>query len=167
MSVLNQFEWNENTAAVCDDVCDDGWVLCPFFRLIIDEMIGVADDLQRAWDPSYNVGRFPHRYGYDRKDDNVIIKIRTQFFSDDFPRFMGYLTDQLKRNNGGFIAGQNVTIADCRLLPQLNYFQRAVGEHLPEHALDAYPEVVAYLERLRKVPAISSWPFQHGSPVDH
>ena len=42
-------------------------------------------------------------------------------------------------------------------MPQTRYFARGVAEHVPKTSLDAYPAVVAWIDAVRKVPAIAEY----------
>ena len=83
--------------------------------------------------------------------------MREAFLKDELPTYMGFLTKALRASGGPYIAGEHLTIADCQLLPQLTYFTKGVADFVPASCLDAWPEVVAYIARLRAVPAIKGW----------
>ena len=50
-----------------------------------------------------------------------------------------------------------LTIADCQLFCQLSYFERGVADYVPKDCMVAYPEVVAYMARIKAIPAIKDW----------
>ena len=83
-------------------------------------------------------------------------ELREAFLADELPKYMTFISNELKQT-GAFIAGPTMTIADCQLYPQLAYFERGVADYVPKTCLAAYPEVVAYLQRVKAVPAIKDW----------
>ena len=126
----------------------------------IEEMIGLADDLHRAWMPNMYVGMKPAWCGYDFKDDDEkkakVKEMREKFSAEELPKYLGFIARELKET-GAFIAGPKVTIADCQLFCQLSYFERGVAEYVPKDCMVAYPEVVAYMARIKAIPAIKDW----------
>lgn len=131
-------------------------------RLKIDKAIGLADDMQKAWTPALYVGMNPQYLGYYQKMDSSIKaakvrEMREKFMKEGFPKYMQYISNMLKENGGPFIAGSRPTIADCRLFPQLDYYGRGVADYVDKDCLNAYPEVVEYLDRVRNIPEIASF----------
>lgn len=128
--------------------------------LKIDEMLGLADDLQRAWTPALYVGMRPAWLGHEFSSDDdkaaMMKKMREKFLKDDLPVYMGFIVAALKET-GAFIAGSNPTIADCQLLPQLAYFTKGIADFVPKDCLEPYPEIIAYINRMNAVPAIKEW----------
>jgi len=127
----------------------------------IEEMLGLADDLQRAWMPSLYVGMRPSWLGHPadwtaEAKGAKVKEMREAFLQDELPKYMRFLARELKAS-GAFIAGSQVTIADCQLYPQLAYFERGVADHVPKTVLDAYPEVTQYMARMRAIPALKDW----------
>lgn len=89
----------------------------------IEEMLGLADDLQRAFTPAIYVGMRPAYLGYptdwpDAEKQAKVKALRDAFVANELPKYMEFLTRELQQT-GAFIAGPNVTIADCQLYPQL------------------------------------------------
>ena len=127
----------------------------------IEEMLGLADDLQRAWNPSLYIGMRPAYLGHpgDMAADAKAAKVkamREAFMKDEWPKYMAFIEAELKAT-GAFIAGPKITIADCQLYPQLAYFTRGVADYVPTTCFDKYPVVKAYLARVAAVPAISEF----------
>lgn len=127
----------------------------------IEEMLGLADDLNRAWSPALYIGMRPAMLGYpaDLADDEKKAKVkqmREAFVANEMPKYLEFISRELKET-GAFIAGPTVTIADCQLYCQLAYFARGVADHVPKTVLDAYPEVTKYLARMKAIPAIKDW----------
>ena len=129
--------------------------------LKIEEMLGLADDFQRAWTPGLYSGMNPKYLGLpaDMTPEAKAAKVkelREAFLANELPKYMTFISNELKQT-GAFIAGPTMTIADCQLYPQLAYFERGVADYVPKTCLEAYPEVVAYLQRVKAVPAIKDW----------
>lgn len=133
--------------------------------LKVEEALGVSDDLQRAFTPALYVGMRPKYLGYPESGDGwdkaaKVKAMRETFLKEELPKYMGYVTKLLAENNaggGGYVCGPNLTIADCAIYPQLNYFTRGVADHIPKDCLEPYPAVTAYLKRIQAVPAIKGW----------
>jgi glutathione S-transferase len=83
-------------------------------------------------------------------------ELREAFLADELPKYMTYFSNELKAT-GAFIAGPTMTIADCQLFAQLTYFERGVADHVPKTCLEPYPEVTAYLARVKAIPAIKAF----------
>jgi len=126
----------------------------------IEEMIGLADDLQGAWVPSLYIGMRPGYLGHGDLEgaakDAKVKSMREEFLANAFPQKMAFIEAELKAT-GAFIAGPKMTIADCQLFCQLNYFTKGVADHIPKTCLDAYPAITAYLARVKAIPAIKEW----------
>jgi glutathione S-transferase len=130
-------------------------------RFKIDEVLGLAGDMDSAWAPAIYISMRPHLYGYPEghnktEQGKALIKsLRLKFIEETLPQFMKYYEGLLGDND--FICGNDITIADCVLLPQLAKFQAGFLDHVPTDCLDKYPKIIAYLNRLREVPAIKKW----------
>jgi glutathione S-transferase len=74
----------------------------------------------------------------------------------DFPRILGGFEHILQSNNGGFICGSTVSIADCALLPVLRLFKSGRHDGIPASILDKYPSLAAYYDRMMQVPAVKA-----------
>ena len=82
--------------------------------------------------------------------------MREKFSAEELPKYLGFITRELKET-GAFIAGPKMTIADCQLYCQLAYFERGVADYVPTTCLEGYPEVMAYMARIKAIPAIKDW----------
>jgi len=127
----------------------------------IEEMIGLCDDFEKAWTPCVYVSMRPAFLGYpaDWPEDEKKAKtqaMRETFVANDMPKFLGFISRELEAT-GAFLAGPNVTIADCQLLPRLLYFERGAADYVPKDILNAYPAITAYIARLKALPAIKEW----------
>ena len=130
-------------------------------RMKIEEILGLSDDLQRAWMPNLYVGMRPTWAGYpkDWAADAKAAKVkemRENFVATELPKYCAFLETHLKET-GAFLAGPTPTIADCQLLPQLAYFTRGAADHVPTTVLDGWPEIKKYLARMLSLPAVKDW----------
>jgi len=126
----------------------------------IDLMLGLCDDLARAFAPALYLAMNHTPYGHPGdwpEKAQTVQAVREKFMKDIFPVNMQYLTDALKEGGSKFVCGDVVTIADLQWYPQLRYFTTGISEHIPTDCLNAYPEVVAYMARMHEVPQIKEW----------
>ena len=140
----------------------------PKQMLEVESLLGLSDDIARAWQPCIYINMYPERFGHpsDMSPEakaEIVKTLRERFVAQDMPRFMGYISDHLQET-GAFLCGDEPTIADLQLLPQLRYFQSGTAEHVPVNCLEAYPEVGQWMERMYSIPAIKSW---YDSKKDH
>jgi len=119
----------------------------------IEEMIGVAEDLVRAWSPALYMGMGRHaNYGHPADwagKDACVKAMREKFVAEELPKYAKFISEALEANGSGFICGPKPTIADCNFVPQLLYFTKGVADHVPKDCLDKYPQVMAYLARFK------------------
>lgn len=121
-------------------------------RMKIEEMLGLGDDLARAWTPGLYSGMRPETFGYT-KETAPVQSLREKFIAEEFPKYMGFLTVELNET-GAFLVGDKPTIADCQLFPQVHYFTRGVADHVPKDCMDKYPVVKEWLDRMLALPAV-------------
>lgn len=93
-------------------------------RLKIEQVLGLVGDLTRAWNPPLFVGMRPHVYGHTgdwtvEERESVVKHLRETFLKGELPRFMGYFEKFLKENGGGFMTGEDLTIADLSAYVQV------------------------------------------------
>jgi glutathione S-transferase len=145
--------------------CGDGSlypIADPELAYDIDEMLGLCDDLQRAWTPCVYVGMRPSTYGHPEdwpkeQKDAAVRALRERFVNDPeaLSRFMGYFSARLEKTP--FLCGTSPTIADCRLLPQLRYWVLGKADGVPTDVLAPYTHVVAWIDRMMAIPSIAGW----------
>mmetsp|Transcript_4049 Transcript_4049/g.5683 ORF Transcript_4049/g.5683 Transcript_4049/m.5683 type:complete len:241 (-) Transcript_4049:396-1118(-) len=127
----------------------------------IEEIMGLLDDLQRAWLPSLLISMKPEVMGYDdlspEEKSNLTRKLRTKFLENDLPRFMNYFTQALNASSNSFLCGSKPTIADCKALPLFRYYTRGIAEFIPKDCLSSYPAITAYIDRMLAIPEINKW----------
>lgn len=136
----------------------------PISQLKIDEVIGLVDDLSKAWSPSLYVSMRPENFGYPKSDewpkeekDAVVKKVREDFMRDQFPRFMGYFTDLIEESGNCYLAGKDLTIADLAGLHTIMYYRRGIADHVPTESLDPYPTVNEWLDRVLAHPKVEAY----------
>merc|ERR1712039_651084 len=89
----------------------------------IEEVIGLSEDLARAWNPALSVGMRPKTIGHEFPDDESkaakVKAMREKFVAEDLPKFLGFFSTILEKQGTGFFCGDKPTIADLMILPQL------------------------------------------------
>ncbi|KAL7505080.1 hypothetical protein ACHAWX_000599 [Stephanocyclus meneghinianus] len=131
-------------------------------RLKIEQVLGLLGDLTRAWNPSLYLNMRPERFGYPadwsgEEKDKIVKAVREAFMSEDFPKFMGYFEELLKQNGDGYLAGEDLTIADLSAFPRISYFTKGVADHIPKDCLDSYVGVKGWLERVASHPKVAAY----------
>jgi glutathione S-transferase len=125
----------------------------------IEEMLGISDDLQRAFTPALYMGMAHTQYGYPQdwpEKDATVKKMRETFLSQELPKYMGFLSSELEKT-GLFLTGDKPSIADCQLFPQIAAFTRGFMDHIPSDCLKDFPTVTAWLDRMSALPEISDF----------
>merc|ERR1712194_957010 len=133
----------------------------PAALLEVEEMIGLVEDFERAFQPCLYLAMRPSMYGYPddwpaEEKAATVKRMREQFMAEKLPVFMGFFTEQIGKSNA-FLCGPEVTLADLYFLVRLRYFTAGIADHVPKDCLDKYPAITAYLDRLYAVPQIKEW----------
>jgi glutathione S-transferase len=81
--------------------------------------------------------------------------LRTELRTSTLPRWLGYLDRKLRTNDEGrgFAVGAGVTIADLALW----YLLELIRDNHFGEALERYPALVAYAQRIASRPRIAAW----------
>lgn len=130
--------------------------------LKVNEALGVVGDMQGSWKPAMYFPRaaeaFGHPEGFAATDEGkaVIKKLRETWLAEKLPTHLEQLSSLIKAN-GGFLASDSPTIADCAAIPFLRGFTRGFMDHVPTTSLEAYPVIVEYLAKFQAIPAIKSY----------
>jgi len=126
----------------------------------IEDIIGIHEDLARAWMPSMFVGMRPAALGYEFAGDDEkkakVQSMREKFAKTELPKYLGFYTEILKKT-GAFFCGSEVTIADLAILPQVRYFRKGVADYVDPTVVDKFPAVTAWVDRMLAVPEIAKW----------
>jgi len=127
----------------------------------IEEMLGVSDDLHRAFMPGLYMGMGRHaQYGYPQdwpEKAEVVKRVRETFVREELGKYMTFLSNELEMS-GAFLCGDKPTIADCQLMPQVVHINSGIVDHVPKGVLnDKYPLVVAWLDRMNALPEIKKF----------
>lgn len=136
---------------------------CTEARLVIDEVLGLAGDFDRAWMPAFYMGMIPQKFGFPEgwnKTEEGKAKVeamRTEFVNKGLKDFLGYYSKHLKKHGNKFLCGSKPTIADFYVLPQLSRFSSGDLDHVPADCLNSHPEIVAWIERVQSIPSIKAW----------
>jgi len=72
-------------------------------RMKVEEMLGVSDDLQRAWTPAFYMSMKPEQFGYT-KETAPVQKLREKFMKEEFGKFITFIENELKQT-GAFVCG--------------------------------------------------------------
>ena len=106
----------------------------------------------------------PEKFGYPAKvadwaeKDATVKKLRETFLANELPRYMGYYTDLIKEAGGNaFLLGDDLTIADIAAYQGITYFSRGVADYVPVDCLGPFPEVLAFLKRVKEHPKVAAY----------
>lgn len=72
-------------------------------RMKVEEMMGLADDIAKAWAPALYIGMKPQAFQYT-KENAPVREMREHFMAEEFPKYMGMVENELKQT-GAFICG--------------------------------------------------------------
>jgi len=127
----------------------------------VDEAIGLASDMDKAWTNPLYIGMRPQFCGYPEdyqkteEGKALLMRMRQKFLAEELPKFMQFYADFMGENV--FFCGSKITIADCIIYPQLMKYKAGYIDHVPADCLDKFPKITAYLARVGNVPAIKAW----------
>mmetsp|Transcript_15650 Transcript_15650/g.32607 ORF Transcript_15650/g.32607 Transcript_15650/m.32607 type:complete len:227 (+) Transcript_15650:3-683(+) len=129
--------------------------------LEIEEVIGLSDDLTRAWQPALYMGMGDRHKNYGHPEEwpekaDTVKKLREIFLAEHLPKFMGFFSKKLEAT-GAFFCGDKPTIADLQILAQLRYYTKGVADYVPADCLTPYSTVTAWMDRMHAIPAIKAW----------
>jgi|TARA_B100000482_G_C12563197_1_gene280920 glutathione S-transferase len=127
----------------------------------IEEVLGVLDDLARAWRPCVAVVSRPQDYGHpadlDAAAKDALAKtLRENFLANELPKYMAFLSAHIDAT-GYFLCGEAPTIADCAALPQLQYFSAGIADHVPSDCLYPYGTITSYVDRMLAIDAVKHY----------
>eukprot|EP00584_Thalassiosira_punctigera_P010567 CAMPEP_0172533224 /NCGR_PEP_ID=MMETSP1067-20121228/6006_1 /TAXON_ID=265564 ORGANISM="Thalassiosira punctigera, Strain Tpunct2005C2" /NCGR_SAMPLE_ID=MMETSP1067 /ASSEMBLY_ACC=CAM_ASM_000444 /LENGTH=235 /DNA_ID=CAMNT_0013317841 /DNA_START=124 /DNA_END=831 /DNA_ORIENTATION=+ len=131
-------------------------------RLKVEQALGLAGDMKRAWMPAMYMGMRPQKFGYPPKDewdeaDAVIERMRKGFVADELPKYMGFFTDLINESGGKFLCGDDLTIADILAYQEIAYFGRGIADHVPKESLEPYPDILAWMGRVDAHPKVAAY----------
>ena len=95
-------------------------------RVKIEQVLGLVADLSNAWVPSLYLGMGMHeKFGHPanwtaEEKDRVVKSVRTKFVEEDLPGFMKHFKKFLDDSDGGFLTGEDLTIADLSAYQQVS-----------------------------------------------
>ncbi|KAL3767753.1 hypothetical protein ACHAWO_003150 [Cyclotella atomus] len=84
------------------------------------------------------------------------LTVREAFVRKNLPRFMGYFEDLLKEN-GDFLTGADLTIADLSAFPVISYFGKGIADYIPKDCLDLFHGINAWMERVGSHPKVVTY----------
>jgi glutathione S-transferase len=120
----------------------------------IEEAVGVFDELDKSWMPSFYMGMKPANFGYPEGFQNtdegkkVIQAMRTAWVQNVLPTHLTYLVNLLERHDNKWLAStDHPTIADCKAVVFLRSLTRGHIDHVPANCLETHPKIIEYLKR--------------------
>lgn len=133
----------------------------PVKCVLIDEMLALCGDFQNAWAPCMYASIRPAALGHfdvtDEAKKEIVGKLRAKFVAEDLPRFAGYFSKQIEQCGGAFLCGEEPTIADCTLVPQLRYLTKGIADGVPTDCLAPFTTITAYIDRFMSIPQVAKW----------
>eukprot|EP01065_Artemidia_motanka_P051213 TRINITY_DN895_c0_g4_i1.p1 TRINITY_DN895_c0_g4~~TRINITY_DN895_c0_g4_i1.p1 ORF type:complete len:219 (+),score=82.91 TRINITY_DN895_c0_g4_i1:73-729(+) len=132
----------------------------PMQQMRVEEVIGLSDDLNRAWTPCLVASLRPEAIGHDVEGDAkgaLVKRMREKFVADALPQYFGYLSGKLEAAKGGFFCGDQPTIADCTVFPQIGRFMSGDLDHVPADCVSKFPVLVEWHARFKNLPAVKAW----------
>lgn len=108
-----------------------------------DELLGAVDDVRQEL----------RKLGTVEADRRPAL--RAELASSTLPRWLGYLDRLLQKNGGGasYAVGASVTVADLALW----YLLEMIRDNGLGGAVERYPTLVGFAERIGKRPRIAAW----------
>jgi len=135
--------------------------LDPYAQFLVDEVLGLQEDISKTLAPSMYIMTRCHMYGYpeDLPEDErrgIQHRIRETLASEkgDLHRLLGHLDSILERSQAGWFAGPSVTVADCAVFPTLRQLRSGKLDGIPVTILDKYPRLVQFYERFLAIPQV-------------
>ena len=136
-------------------------------QLRTDEMVSFVDEMANSWAPRLYVGMSPKNFGYPEDDSwkgseehkKATELARTRWINDDFPVYLGHIKKQLAKNGGKFLCGDQVTIADCYLVPMLNRLASGGIDYVEKECVAKHggDEITAYVDRFMGIEEVKKW----------
>ena len=127
----------------------------------IDEALGLVDDMLVNWRACLYIGMNPKSLGHAEEikgtpeHDALIRTMRERWMAEEFPRYVGFFNKRFAKSK--YLVGDEVTIADCALIPQLRRFCSGGIDHVSKDCLEQYPELKAYYDRFHAIPQVAAW----------
>lgn len=120
----------------------------------IEEAIGVFEDLEKAWMPSFYMAMKPANFGraegFEKTEEGqkTVAAMRTDFVANKLPLYLTHLTSLLEKNDNKWLASTDApTIADCKVVAFLRNFTRGHIDSVPADCLEKHPKIVEYIKR--------------------
>ena len=141
----------------------------PLAALTVDEVLGLAADMDKDWSPCLYISMRPENYGYPPEFKNtpehqaLIKRMRETFMNEKMPTYMKYYENFL--GDKSFICGPDVSIADCVIIPQLYKFMQGNLDYVGKDSLDRYPKILAYMKRFAALPGVRQYENSKGEGV--
>lgn len=130
-------------------------------QLEIDEALSLVDDLNQNWGYCLYIGMNPGKLGHAElvKDSpehvEVTKRMREKWVAEEWPRYAEYFDRRFKQTK--FMCGDEVSIADCALIPFLRRLCSGGLDHVPKDCVDKFPTIKAYYDRFHTLPEVAAW----------
>ena len=136
-------------------------------EMAVDEALSLVDDMVVSWRACLYIGMNPSALGHEcddgsefkgsAKHDAVTKRMRETWMRDEFPKYCGFFAKRFANGQRWLCPGDEPTLADCALIPQLRRFTSGGIDHVDAACLEAYPEVNAYYDRFHAIPEVKAW----------
>ncbi len=131
-------------------------------RFKIDEAYDLSLEFGTAWSPCLYMFWSPEKYGFESgygETDDAKARRTTmrKYFVEHTLKDYAAKFEKLVKENGGFLAGDKPSIADCHLVPRLESLTAGFIDDVPTTCLDPYPELKAYISRFNSTPEIAAY----------
>jgi glutathione S-transferase len=135
----------------------------PAAELNMNEIIGLSEDLDRTFGPCLYLAMKPDMFGLPAdhaktpEGQELVRSMRVKFVSEQLPGYLDHFARYLEASGNQFFGGNQPSIADCAILPQMSKFRAGFIDHVPTSSLDSHPTIIAWIERMHAIPAVAAW----------
>jgi glutathione S-transferase len=121
----------------------------------VDELLDTATQITSLLTPSFK-----------ESDPERRAALRANLVARDLPQWFGFLEARLLANgDGGFLVGDQLTIADLLFWKLLGWFSGGLLDGIPKTVLDGQPHLRAHFDTIDSLPEVREWMERHyGSP---
>ncbi len=136
----------------------------PLEQFVVNEVLGLSGDFEREWTPCLYIGMKPEVFGYPSEDfsgtdehKEIVKRLRQNFINNTLGKYMNYFEKYLIKSSNQYLCGNEPTIADCSVVPQLRKYQGGFIDHVDATCLDKYPFICDYIERFMAIPEVKAY----------
>lgn len=126
----------------------------------VDEALSLVDDMNQSWAYALYIGMNPLKLGHEcekgsEEHKEKIKAMRERWIAEEFPRYASFLERRVA--GGKFMVGDEVTIADCAVIPLLRRFCSGDLDYVDGGCVGKYPELKDYYDRFHAIPEVAAW----------